>query len=159
MHAICSKRTQSPEEWLRAGLFGVKLVTFLGAVSLLIWRMTLPPNRSHAQSGFDHASYFASQDFFLVAFSLSALCLLAAALLAVGGLLQFWKFSRQAAVWNLAFGAFALIVGIVLLCISAPNGYYEILRPVANQARAGKCTGAMCLQFARLGRAAPDRQR
>jgi hypothetical protein len=158
MHAICTKRTDSAGVWLDAILFGVKLVTVVGAVSLLIWHMTLPPNRSHAQSGFDHA-WYASQDFVLVAFSLSALYLLAAALLTVGGLLQFWKFSRRTAVWNLAFGAFALIVGIVLLCISPPNGYHEIFRPVANQASAGNCTGASCLQFARLGRAAPDRQR
>jgi hypothetical protein len=131
MHPVLTKRFQVPEVWFSAFLFSFKLFTVGVAVLLLTWYVILPSNHSNAQTGFDHAWYFASDDFAMVAFGMSPLYFLAAAILVIGGLIQLFKYSRRAALWSIAFGVFALIVGIFLAAwVSSPEGYYEIFRSV-----------------------------
>ena len=131
MHPILAKRIEIPEPWFAAFLFAFELLTVSVAVLLLIWYVMLPPNHSNAQTGFDETWYMASDDFAMVAFGVSFLYFLAAGVLLIGGLIQLFKYSRRAAIWSIAFGVFALIVGIVLAaCISSPNGYFEIFGPL-----------------------------
>lgn len=126
------RRARSLEVWLDAILFGIRLATAAGVVFMVVWRVSLPPNRSNAQTGFDDGWYLAAQDCYAAACSVGALYLLLAGLLTAGGLLQLWKSSPRSAAWSLAFGAFALIAGLVLLCAPAPTEFYEIFRPRAG---------------------------
>ena len=132
MHSFSTKHVGMPETWFAAFLFSFKLLTVSMAILLLIWYVMLPPNHSNAQTGFDEAWYLASDDFAMVAFSVSFLYFLAAGVLVIGGLIQLFKYSRRAAIWSIAFGVFALIVGIVLaVCVSPPDGYFGIFHSVA----------------------------
>ena len=109
-----------------------KLFAVVVAALLLIWHVMPPPNNSNAQTGLDYGWYLASYDFAMVAFGLSPLCFLAAGVLVIGGLIQLFKHSRRAAVWNIAFGIFAFIIGFLMAsCVLLPNGSYEVLRRVA----------------------------
>ena len=133
MHSLLLKRVVDvPEAWFAALLFVFKLLTVVTAILLLIWYLMLPANHSNAQTGRDEAWYSASYDFAMVAHVVSFLYFLAAGVLVIGGLIQLFKYSRRPAIWSFAFALFALIVGIVLaVCVSEPNGYYEIFRSVA----------------------------
>ena len=132
MHQFLTKRIEIPETWFAALLFPFKLLAVSVAILLLIWYVMLPQNHSNAQTGFDEAWYMASYDFAIVAFGMSVLYFLSAGVLVIGGLIQLFKYSRRAAIWSIAFGVFALIVGIFLIvCVSLPNGSIEISQSVA----------------------------
>jgi hypothetical protein len=131
MRLLLTKGFKVPEVWFAALLFPFKLLTVGMTMLLLIWYIMLPPNHSNAQTGFDHAWYSACEDFTIVAFGMSFLFYLAAIALMIGGLIQLFKYSRQAALLSFAFGVFALIVGIfITVGVSSPEGYFEIFRSV-----------------------------
>jgi len=133
MHSLLVRRIEMAEAWLRAFLFAFKLLTVFVGVWLLIWYALLPSNHTDYQTGtIDEAWYFAAFDFAMVAYSLSLLYFLAAVVLVIGGLIQFFEYSRRAAIWNIAFGGVALVIGIILmLFVPFPSRTIEILRSVA----------------------------
>jgi len=130
MHLTLTKRIEVPENWFAAFLFPFKLFTVGAAIGLLVWYVSLPPDRTSAKTGIDMAWTLALDDYYLVASTVSLLYLLAACVLVIGGLIQLFKYSRRAALWSIAFGVFAFIIGIVLMeCVSPPHGH-EILQSV-----------------------------
>jgi hypothetical protein len=129
MHPFLTKRLEIPKVWFTAFLFPFKAFTVGATLLLFIWHATLPPNQSNAQTGFDYAWYYAADDFALVASGMSIFYFLAAGVLVIGGLIQLLKYSRRAALWSIAFGIFAFIIGIYLAAfISFPEGNYGIMR-------------------------------
>jgi hypothetical protein len=131
MHPLFNKRIEIPGVWVSAFLFPFKLLAIGGALLLFIWYLLLPPNHTKPWSGIDMVWYNASNDFFVMACSVSLLYFLVFGVLLIGGVVQQFKCSQRAAIWSFAFAIFALIVGIVLACVSPPNGYIEIFRRAA----------------------------
>jgi uncharacterized protein YacL len=132
MRSFFSKRISMPESWFGALLFAFKLLTVLLVTLLFVWHETLPPNHTDYHTGArDMVWYSASYDFFMVAVQVSLLYFLAAAVLVIGGLVQLVKYSRKAAIWTLAFGILALIIGIMLAVFVSPPPGIEILRSAA----------------------------
>jgi hypothetical protein len=121
-----------PRRWLAAFLFAFKLLTLSGGFLFLSWYLLLPPNQSVGQTRVDMKWCLASEDFATVAANVSIMYFLASGLLIVGGVIQLFKCSRREAAWSLAFGIFALVVGIILACVSYPYGHYQILRAAAS---------------------------
>lgn len=99
-------------------MFAFKVICVLLAPALLVCNLAQPSNH-------------APNDFALLASGLSGLYFLTAGVLLVGGLFQLARHSRRPAIWNIAFGTFALIAGIVFVCVSEPNVDHEILRSAA----------------------------
>jgi hypothetical protein len=119
MHSVLIKRMGFLETWFDALMLAFKLPVVILPVWLLVWYAFLPP--FHAQTHVDHFRYSAAGDFATVASSLPGCFFLAAGVLIIGGLVQVFKFSRSSGGWNLGFGIFALIMGIILAaCISTP---------------------------------------
>jgi hypothetical protein len=131
MRPLFTNRFQIPEVWFSAFLFSFKLFAVVVAALLLIWHVMLPPNNSNAQTGLDQAWFSASHDFAMVASGVSLLYFLAAGILVIGGLVQLFKYSRRAAIWSIAFGVLAFIIGLFLaFCVSDPDGYFSMFRRV-----------------------------
>jgi hypothetical protein len=132
MHQFFSKHIEMRERWFAACLFPFKLLTVSTVVLLLIWYVLLPQDHSNAYTGIDWRWYWASYDFFIMAQFARLFFYLAAAVLTGGGMIQLVRHSFHAATWSIAFGFFALVVGIVLaVFVSPPNGFIEVLRSAA----------------------------
>ena len=104
MHTLLNKRMEIPEAWVAAFLFSFKLLAVGGAAIFLIWYALLPSNRTNGRS-LDMAWFNASNDFYIMASSASVFYFLVFVVL--------------------------LIVGVVLACVSPPNGHIEIGWPAA----------------------------
>jgi len=117
---MITKRIEIPEAWIAAFLFPFKLFSVGAVVWLLIWYLMLPS----MQPGVEGAWIYAYSDLRMVAFFVTFLYFLAAGVQVIVGLVQLFKYSRKAAIWSIAFGVFALIIGIFLaICISASTEY------------------------------------
>lgn len=130
MRSIIFKRIfEVPETWLSALLFPFKLFPVCAALCILIWYFILPPNNSGmSTSSIDVAFFTAAHDFRIAAVSVGLLDFLSASVLAMGGCIQLFKYSRSAAFWSIAFGVFAIALGIVMgrLCDWAPDYPYYL---------------------------------
>lgn len=121
MHTQTLKRFEIPETWLAGVLFAFKLTVVLLTVLLVNWHAGLPVVVSHTL-GYPDANWWANYDFFMVAFGMRSFFFLAAAVLGLGGLIQWFKYSRRAAIWSFGFGAAALIIGFLLkICVGFPQ--------------------------------------
>ena len=132
MSSILIKRVfEVPEAWFSAFLFPFKLFTVFAALGPLIWYLMLPPNTTGG-GPIDEAYFTAVNDFRAIAMFVGLLYFLSALALVIGGLVQLFKYSRQAALWSIGFGILAFVIGRVLVgvCLSLPNKY-EYLRSVA----------------------------
>jgi hypothetical protein len=132
MRPILLKRVfEVPEAWFAAFLFPFKLFTVCASVWLLTWYLMLPANNTSG-GRIDEAFFMATDDFRIIAFTVSSLYFLSACVLVVGGCVQIFKYSRNAALWSFAFGILAFVIGSVLVgvCNSLPSKY-EYLRSVA----------------------------
>jgi hypothetical protein len=93
--------------WLAASLFPLKIYTVVAALWLIVWHAGLPANKSYSwYNAVSDFSFFADcvrQGYFLVAFAL-----------VLGGLIQWFKCSRKAALWSMAFGVAAFVIGVIL---------------------------------------------
>ncbi|HSY17205.1 MAG TPA: hypothetical protein VK815_02685 [Candidatus Acidoferrales bacterium] len=121
MHSLLAKRIEVPENWFDALMFAFKLPTVILPVWLLVWYAFLPAFHTQATDSYGGLMDSATDDFVAVAFQLSAVLLLAAAALIVGGLIQLFRYSSRSAGWSLGFGVFALVIGIALTCASSPE--------------------------------------
>jgi len=128
MPPLLTRRIEIPAAWLAAFMFGFKLISVLLAIVMLIWYLALPSNGASAPTGPDALRPFSANDFAATALGLSGLYFLAAGVLVVGGLIQGFEYSRRAGLRSIAFGVFALIAGIVLVCVSEPSGQLETFR-------------------------------
>jgi len=110
MHTFRIKRLEFPENWLIVILFPFKLLTVGVTVGLLVWYLLLPSKQLEVVG-----MPTTNSDFAFVAFHMGFLYILAACVQAIGGFVQLlFVNSRRAAIWSIAFGVLALIIGILL---------------------------------------------
>ena len=116
-----NKYVEIPETWTSAFFFFFKLFTAIMAVWLLVWHWVLPPDDSIWHPSYQQLWESAMYDFWFIAHQISLLYFVSAFLLVTGGLIQLWKRSGRSAWWNIGFGIFAVIVGIVLFIGVPPS--------------------------------------
>ena len=116
-----NKSIEIPETWIPAFFFFFKLFTLITSAWLLVWYAVLRTDQSSWQTNY-------LEDYWFVASNLSFLFFLSAGLLVIGGLIQLWKRSGRSAWWNIGFGIFAIIIGIVLFVgVPPPDHMVEML--------------------------------
>jgi hypothetical protein len=95
------------ERWFAALLFAFKLFAVAMIIVPIVWRMTLPAKEQPAW-------YPAAEDFSYAIHITSPLCLVAATIVLIGGIIQLVRCSRRAGIWSIAFGGLALAIGIFM---------------------------------------------
>ena len=107
------ERVSPLERNFAALLFAFKL--FAGAMIMvpIIWQRTLPTENSFSWRDFDLVSFWDHLTFLSQASELNGLCLIAAGVVLIGGLIQLLKHSRRAGWWSISCGVLLLALGII----------------------------------------------